>query len=145
MSLNDLKIRSQKPAEKPFKLSDEKGLFLLVHPKGSKYWRFKYRFAGKEKLLALGVYPDISLAEARSRRDKARNQIANGIDPGVEKQISKRTAKTAAENSFEAVAREWFTKHAPQWVTSHSTKIIRRLERDVFPWLGSTPLTNNTP
>lgn len=145
MSLSDLTIKNKKPAEKAFKMPDDRGLFLLVHLNGSKYWRFRYSFGGKERLLALGVYPDVSLAEARDRRDKARKLISNGVDPGILKKESKRASKTAEENSFEAVAREWYAKHSKRWVPSHGEKIIRRLERDVFPWIGSRPISQITP
>ncbi len=145
MPLNDLKVRTTKTGPKGYKLSDERGLFLFVHPNGSKYWRYKYRFHDKEKLLALGVYPDVSLAQARDRRDEARKQLANQIDPGVLKQVAKRTAKTVAENSFEAIAQEWYAKHSKNWVPSHGEKIIRRLERDIFPWIGSRPISEITP
>lgn len=146
MPLTDLKIKASKPKEKAYKVADEKGLFLFITPNGSKYWRCKYRFGGKEKLLALGVYPDVSLAEARDKRDEARKLLANNIDPGLAKQLSKRAAKIAAASSFEAVAREWFAKFSTQWVPSHSEKIIRRLERDIFPWLGNRPIAEiNAP
>lgn len=145
MSLNDLTIKNKKPTDKPYKLPDERGLFLLIHPNGSKYWRFRYSFGGKEKLLALGVYPDISLAEARDKREEARRLIANGVDPSVMKQTSKRATRIAQENTFEAVAQEWYAKHSPRWAPSHGDKIIRRLERDVFPWLGSRPISEITP
>lgn len=144
MSLTDTAVRNTKPREKPYKLADEKGLYLLVHPNGSKYWRLKYRFAGKEKVLAIGVYPDISLADARNRREQARKQLANTVDPGEVKKVNKRATLVAAENSFEAVAREWFAKFAPTWVPSHSNKIIRRLERDIFPWIGNRPIAEVT-
>ncbi|SFW19175.1 integrase arm-type DNA-binding domain-containing protein [Nitrosovibrio sp. Nv17] len=144
MPLTDLSVRSSKPEAKPRKLADEKGLFLLLHPNGSKYWRFKYRFNGKEKLLALGVYPDVSLAQARDRRDVARKHVANGVDPCLLKQETKRAGKEAASNSFEAVAREWYAKYSPGWVKSHGDKIIRRLERDIFPWIGSRPISEIT-
>jgi len=140
MPLSDSAVKHKKPTEKPYKVTDEKGLFMLVHPKGFKYWRFKYRFAGKEKLLAFGVYPDVSLANARDRRDEARKLLANGVDPGAVKQASKRAVQVAAENSFEAVAREWYAKRESGWVPSHSEKIIRRLERDIFPWIGQQPI-----
>ncbi len=140
MALTDTAARSAKPSDKPFKLADEKGLFLLVHPNGSKYWRLKYRFAGKEKVLALGVYPEVRLAEARDRRDQARKTLANGIDPSTAKRISKQAVTLAHENSFEAVAREWFAKYSPGWAASHGDKIIRRFERDVFPWIGTRPI-----
>ena len=133
-------VRSAKPAKKPRKLADERGLYLLVVPKGSKYWRLKFRFDGKEKLLALGVFPDVSLADARKRRDDARKLLADGVDPGALKRLNKQAVHHAAQNAFEAVAREWFVKQSSRWVEGHSSTIIRRLERDVFPWLGSRPI-----
>jgi hypothetical protein len=145
MSLTDLIIKNKKPTDKPYKLPDDRGLFLLVHPNGSKYWRFRYSFGGKERLLALGVYPEISLAEARDKREEARRLIANGVDPGIMKQTSKRAARIAQGNSFEAVAREWYAKHSPRWAPSHSETIISRLERDIFPWIGNHPIAEITP
>lgn len=144
MALTDTAIRNAKPKEKPYKLADEKGLFLLVHPNGGRYWRFKYRFVGKEKLLALGVYPDVSLKEARERRDNARKQVAADIDPGQHRKALKAAKATCAENSFEIVAREWFAKHSPNWAVNHSSKILRRLERDIFPWIGNRPIGDIT-
>jgi integrase len=144
MALTDTAIRNAKPAEKPRKLADEKGLFILINPNGSKYWRLKYRFGGREKLLALGVYPDVSLADARQRRDNSRKLLANGVDPSEFKQQTKRAGKEASANSFEAVAREWYAKHSPKWAPSHGEKIIRRLERDIFPWVGKKPISEIT-
>lgn len=140
MALTNTSILKAKPEAKPRKLADEKGLFLLIHPNGSKYWRLKYRFGGTEKLLALGVYPDVSLADARQRRDDARKLLANDVDPGTVKQQVKRAIKENAVNSFETIAREWFAKNQHTWAESHAEKIISRLERDVFPWLGSKPI-----
>jgi integrase len=139
MPLSDTAIRNAKAKEKPCKLADEKGMYLLVN-KAGKYWRFDYRFEGKRKTLALGVYPDVSLKEARDKRDNARRQIAQGIDPGVQKKAT----KTAESETFEAIAREWFAKFAPNWAKNHSEKIIRRLERDIFPWLGKRPIRDIT-
>lgn len=144
MALTDTAVRNAKPESKPRKLADEKGLFLLIHSNGSKYWRFKYRVGGKEKLLALGVYPDVSLAQARQRRDDARKLLANEVDPGVHKQEAKRAGREMAQNSFEAVGREWYAKYSPNWAASHGDKIIRRLERDIFPWIGNMPLAEIT-
>lgn len=110
MALTDTKVRTVKPKEKPFKIADGKGLFLVVQPNGSKYWRFRYRFADKEKLLALGIYPDVTLADARRKRDEARKQLADAIDPGMAKQLKKRAQRLTAENSFETIAREWHIK-----------------------------------
>ncbi|MDA9271972.1 integrase arm-type DNA-binding domain-containing protein [bacterium] len=144
MALTDVKVRATKSQEKAFKLSDEKGLFLYVTTNGGKYWRFKYRYSGKEKLFALGVYPDVSLALAREKRDEARKLLASGIDPGEHRKAMKTATIDRAANSFELVAREWFAKHSPNWVSSHADKIIRRLERDIFPWLGAKPIAEIT-
>jgi hypothetical protein len=107
MPLNDIKCKSIKPKEKIFRISDEKGLYLEVNPNGSKYWRLKYRFDGKEKKLAFGVYPEVSLKEARDKADEARKKIKDSIDPSTEKKLAKITRMVEAENSFEHVAREW--------------------------------------
>ena len=136
MPLSDAVVRNAKAREKTYRIADAKGMYLEVTPAGGKYWRLKYRFDGKEKRVAFGVYPDVSLAQARERCSEARKQLANRIDPGVMKQVS----KAATENSFEAVAREWHIKFSPGWVAHHADKIIRRLEREVFPWLGSRPI-----
>ncbi len=144
MPLNDLIIRNAKPLEKAYKLSDEKGLFLLVHPNGSRYWRLKYYFLGKEKLLALGVYPDVKLAEAREKRDQARKLVASGIDPIAAKKSSKDALLLAAENNFETIAREWHIKFLSTWTEKHAKKIMGRLEKNVFPWLGKRPITDIT-
>ena len=132
MLLTDIKIRTAKAKEKPYKLADERGLYLLIVVQGSKYWRLKYRFMGKEKVLAIGVYPEISLSEVREKRDNAKKQLANEIDPGILKQVSKRADQATLENSFEAMAREWFAKYSIAWVKGHSTKILNRLENDIF-------------
>lgn len=143
--LTDAKVRTAKPQGKPYKFSDSGGLFLLITPEGSKYWRLKYRFEGKEKLLAIGVYPDISLAEARDKKDQAKKQIANGIDPSVFKKASKQTVKMAVEGNFEFVAREWYMKNSPRWVPNHSRLIIRRLENYIFPLLGACQISEILP
>jgi integrase len=142
MPLTNTAVTHAKPKDKAYKLSDDKGLFLLVHPNGSKYFRFKYRIGGTEKLLALGVYPDVSLADARRRRDEARKLLANGVDPGEVKQQSKRAIRENASNSFEAIAREWFAKYKHTWAQSHADKILYRLEKDIFPWMGSRPIAD---
>jgi integrase len=134
--LTDNAIRSAKPRDKPYKLFDERGLFLLVTPSGGRWWRLKFRVAGKEKLLSLGVYPDITLKSARELRDDARRELAGGVDPSAKRKAE----KIAEADSFEAVAREWFAKFSANWADTHSEKIIRRLEADIFPWLGSRPV-----
>lgn len=140
MPLSDPAIRKAKPADKPQKLADGGGLFLLITPAGGKLWRLKYRFGGKEKLLSFGAYPDVGLARARELRDEARKRLADGIDPSELKKAAKTQQAERAANSFEAVAREWYAKHAPGWAESHASKILRRLERDVFPWIGGRPI-----
>lgn len=145
MPLTDTTIRNTKPAEKPTKLFDGGGLFLLITPAGQRYWRLKYRAAGKEKLLALGVYPEVTLATARRKRDEARDKLAAGIDPGTAKKAEKRTQRLSAENSFEAVAREWHAKYAASWSESHGARILRRLEVDAFPWIGGAAIASLEP
>lgn len=139
MALSDVKIRNRKPAEKQYKIYDDAGLYLLVTPTGGKLWRFKYRFAGKEKLLALGSYPEIGLAEARARRDAARSQVAQGFDPGAIRKAQKQ-AETEDRDTFEVIAMEWHLKFLPTWTPGHAVTIIRRLEHDVFPYIGKRPV-----
>ncbi len=140
MPLTDTAVRNAKPGDKARKLADEKGLYLLIQPAGGRYWRMDYRFAGKRKTLALGVYPDVKLAGARERRDTARSQLADGIDPGAAKQTAKLRQHQLAAESLEAVAREWFERHLAGKADSHKEKVIARLERDVFPYLGRRPV-----
>jgi len=137
--LNDMRVRTAKPTEKPYKISDIDGLYLLVTARGGKYFRFKYRIGGKEKLLALGTYPEISLADARQKRDEARRQVAQGIDPGAARKAQKQV-ETQSTETFEILAREWHIKYTPTWAPGHAAKVIRNLERDLFPWLGSRPI-----
>lgn len=143
MALTDTAVRNTKPKDKSHKLFDGGGLFLLINPNGSKYWRLKYRFHGKEKLLALGVYPDTTLKSARDKRDEARKLLASGVDPSEARKAEK--AARHSDNSFEAVAREWWSERAPNWSESHSSRIMLRLENDVFPWIGSKPIGDITP
>ncbi|MDR1350576.1 MAG: integrase arm-type DNA-binding domain-containing protein [Zoogloeaceae bacterium] len=145
MTLSDTTIRAAKPAAKPYKLADEKGLYLHVQTNGAKYWRQKYRYEGKEKLLAFGIYPDIGLKEARERRDEARKLLANGADPGGVKRAQKAAREERAANSFETLAREWFEKWKTDKATSHTSKVIARLGRDIFPWIGGLPVGCITP
>ncbi|MEJ1358421.1 MAG: integrase arm-type DNA-binding domain-containing protein [Candidatus Sedimenticola sp. (ex Thyasira tokunagai)] len=144
MPLTDTAIRNAKPQQKSRKMFDERGLFLLVSPKGGKWWRFKYRFDGKEKQLSLGVYPDVGLKDARERRDEARKQVAAGIDPSEHRKAKKASREEQSANSFEVIAREWFAKHSPNWTADHADRIIRRLERDIFPWVGGKPIADIT-
>lgn len=143
MPLRDIEVRNAKPGEKPRKLSDERGLYLLINHVG-KYWRFDYRFNGKRKTLALGTYPDVSLAFARERRDDARSLLAKGVDPAENKKAQKAAAAGRDGNSFETVACEWLAKFSPNWVESHASKIRLRLQNDVFPWLGERPVAEIT-
>ncbi len=140
MPLSDTAIRKAKPTDKTQRLFDGGGLYLEITPAGGKLWRQKYRFGGKEKRLAHGTYPEVSLAEARERRDDARKLLAAGTDPGEHKKAEKLAGEDRAANSFEAVAREWFGKFAPNWAASHAGKIMGRLENDLFPWIGSRPV-----
>lgn len=146
MTLTVVAIKSAKPKEKPYKMADEKGLYLLVNPKGSKLWKFKYRFSGVEKKLSFGAFPDVSLAAARDARDEARRQLTNTIDPGILKNSVKRSKKMLEEYSFEAIAREWHAKFTPQWSKSHGERILIRLEQNIFPWVGKRPINEvNAP
>lgn len=138
MPLFDLKVRNAKPKAKHYKLTEERGLYLLVPPSGSKLWRFNYRFAGKQKTLALGSYPDVSLVDARARRDGARKALADGIDPAAERKREKAAARIADEHTFEGVAREWMTKRA--WTDVTRDKAVWMLEGFLFPWLGTRPV-----
>jgi integrase len=142
MSLTDTAIRNAKPAKKAVKLFDERGLYLEVSPAGGKWWRLKYRFDGKEKRLSLGVYPDVGLKDARDRRDTARKLLSNGVDPSENRRAQKSARADGAANSFEVVAREWFAKYSTIWAANHGGRIIRRLERDVFPWIGGHPIAD---
>ncbi|NBV07215.1 MAG: DUF4102 domain-containing protein [Proteobacteria bacterium] len=144
MPLTDIIAKNAKLKDKRYKLSDEKGLFLLVHENGSKYWQVKYRIDGKEKLLSLGVYPEVSLKQARDKRDEARRKIQDGLDPSQEKKLAKLTNSINSQNTFEAIAREWHKKKGDSLTTRHSDYVIRRLEADIFPHIGSRPITQIT-
>jgi integrase len=139
MPLTDAKVRNAKPKNKQFKIFDTDGLFLVVSPAGGKWWRFKYRFGGKEKLISLGTYPEVSLAQARGRRDEARKQVADSIDPSQVRKALKNTT-IQNESTFEVVAREWHTRFTPTWTPGHASTIKRRLELNVFPWIGERPI-----
>lgn len=137
--LTDTRIRNTKPAEKALRLFDSGGLYLEVAPAGGKWWRLKYRFGGKEKRLSLGVYPTVSLKDARERRDEAKKLLSQGIDPSAARKEQKVEAIKDAE-TFESVTREWHAKQAETWVAGHAEKVLRRFELYIFPWLGSRPL-----
>ncbi len=140
MALTATAIRSAKPGEKARRLTDGNGLYLEISPSGGKWWRFKYRFRGREKRLSLGVFPDVTLKAARDRRDEARKLIANGVDPGEHRKANKAAGAERAKNSFEVVAMEWFDIRRPGWKPNHSDRILSRLKRDVFPWIGDRPI-----
>ena len=140
MALTDTAVRNLKPGDRPRKVADEKGLYLLVRPSGGRYWQMKYRFAGKERTLSFGIYPDVPLVQARRGRDEARAMLARGIDPGAAKQAEKLRQRQAAADSFEAVAREWFSRHLSSRAASHRDKVVQRLQRDVFPFIGRRPI-----
>lgn len=142
--LTDVQPRNAKPKEKPYKLADGGGLYLLVNTDGGKYWRMDYRFNDKRKTLAFGKYPDISLGGARKRRQEAKALLQQGIDPGENKKAQKASRKEAAANSFEVIALEWFAKQKSSWVASHASRVIARLQTDVFPWIGTRPIAGIT-
>ena len=141
--LTDTKVRTTKPTERPQKLFDGRGLFLLVTPTGGRLWRFKYRCGGSEKLLSIGTYPETSLAEARQRRDQASALLAKGVDPRETKKAQKAAGNREIE-TFEIIAREWHAKFSPSWATSHAKATIRRFELFIFPWLGARPVITIT-
>ena len=145
MKLKNVAIQAAKAGAKPYKLADGGGLFLLVNPNGSKLWRLKYRYTGKEKLLAIGSYPDVPLIDAREARDKARKFLAAGVDPGQHKRSEKARARTAATNSFEAVAREWLAMKADEMAPVTHNKARWVLESFAFPHIGSRPLSEIEP
>ncbi|HEX9020902.1 MAG TPA: integrase arm-type DNA-binding domain-containing protein, partial [Nitrospirota bacterium] len=138
--LSEQKVKKAKSRQKQVTHFDGGGLFLLVSPSGGKLWRFKYRFGGKEKILAFGKYPEITLADARQKREAARRQIANGIDPGEVRKAQK-LAKDSNETNFEVVAREWHEKFSPRLSHRYAETLLVRLEREVFPWIGSRPIS----
>ncbi|WP_026253998.1 tyrosine-type recombinase/integrase [Legionella shakespearei] len=140
MPISPVSLRNIKATDKTQRIFDGGGLYLEITPKGKTWWRLKYRFNDKEKRISLGVFPEVSLALARDRRDDARKLLAKEIDPGEHRKIMKQASSDRAANSFELIAREWFVKHSPNWVASHADKIIRRFERDIFPWIGATPI-----
>ena len=142
MPLTETQIKALKPGEKARKAADEKGLYLLVQPGGGKLWRLKYRVDGKEKLLALGAYPDVSLKMARERRDEARRILADGIDPSEQRKAEAKARAEASGNTFEKIAREWHTKMLPTWVAGTANNTLRRMEISIFPVIGHKPMAD---
>ena len=139
LPLTDAAVRNAKPQAKAFKLSDGSGLYLEVLPTGGKSWRMKYRLNGQEKRIVFGLWPDVTLKQARQRRDESRSLVAGGIDPGASFKQEKAEARANAV-TFEKVAREWLAKISPTWVDSHADKMTRRFEVELFPWLGALPI-----
>jgi integrase len=144
MPLTDTALRAIKPNQKTQRFFDGGGLYLEVSPGGGKWWRLKYRVAGKEKRISLGVYPAVSLKHARQARDDAKRDLAAGVDPALKRKAEKAARITAAADSFEVIAREWFAKYQPTWAPTHASKILRRFERDLFPWIGRRPIAEVT-
>lgn len=141
LPLTDVQVKNAKPKDKPYKLSDGKGLFLHVMPDGAKYWRMKARYCGAERLLAFGVYPTVSLADARAQRAKTIEQIGNGIDPAQAKRVEKLQRANAVANTFEAVARQWHANNLETWKENTARDALNRLEKDVFPLIGKRPIS----
>jgi len=141
MPLTDTAIRTAKPKSKPYKLTDEKGLYVLITPPGGKLWRMKYRFDSKEKLMSFGSYPDVPLSKARDRRDEARRLLADGIDPGEHRKAEKAAKGELAANSFEVIAREWLAGWKTGVAPGQHVKTMAFLEKDVFPWIGKRAIT----
>lgn len=149
MKLTNLECKKAEPKDKPYKLSAGRGLYLEVMPSGSKYWRMKYRVKigdkHKEKRIAFGVYPEVSLKEADEKCTDARKLLDQHIDPSQAKQTSRRLAEDKAENTFESLAREWHENFKHKWTERHANTVLRRMERDVFPEIGSMPITDIRP
>jgi integrase len=141
--LTEIEVRNAKPKDKAYKLTDGGGLFLEVLPTGGKSWRFRYRFAGQEKRLVFGLWPDISLKDARDRRANARKLLARDIDPGEARKAARIRVKVEGE-TFEAVTREWLAKFKPNWTEGYANDTIKRFEQNLFPWLGARPIAEMT-
>ncbi len=144
MLLSDVAVKKAKVGAKPCKMIDGGGMYLFIHTNGGKYWGFDYRFNGKRKTLALGVYPDVTLADARQRRDGARKLLANDVDPSAQKKAIKAAKGERAANSFEVIAREWHAAQLTSWAVNHGVRVLSRFERDIFPWIGGKPITEIT-
>ena len=140
MKLNDRQIKNAKPAEKPFKLNDGKGLYLYINTSGGKLWRFDFSYNGKRKTLSIGKYPTVSLVEARQAAENARRLLVSGQDPSEAKQQEKRERQAAALNTFEAIARRWHSDNLIRWKENHAARVLRYFETDVFPVIGEMPI-----
>lgn len=144
MALTDVTIKSAKPREKAYKLSDSGGLYIEIAPSGGKWWRYKFRFEGRELRISLGTYPDVGLKEARERHSAERKKLAEGVNPSASRKAEKESKAENNTNSFEMVAREWWQAHMKNKAASHKDKVIRRFELYLFPWIGSKPISNIT-
>jgi integrase len=140
MPLTAKHLDNAEPKNKSYRMWDSGGLYVEVQPSGGKWWRWKYRFSGKEKRLSFGTYPDTSIKEARGKRDDARKLLHQGVDPSLHRKAEKRTAEAKSANTFEAVAREWYEKQTKIWVAHHASDVLRRLESNLFPDLGERPI-----
>ena len=140
MPLSQVKCKNAKPKPRTYRLFDEKGLYLEITPKGQKWWRFKYRFNGKEKRISLGVFPEVGLKEARDSRDDARQQLRNNVDPSAIRKARKLSNARANDSSFEVIAREWHAKQSSVWSESYADDVLQRMERNAFPIIGQTPI-----
>jgi integrase len=140
MPLTHVQIVNAKARDKAYRMFDGRGLYVEISPSGGRWWRFKYRFGGKEKRLSFGVYPDVSLKEAREKLDEARMHLEGGHDPGALRKEIETNPTDATGATLETIAREWFALNSRKWAPSHGDRIIRRLELNIFPWLGSRPI-----
>ncbi|QCA19696.1 DUF4102 domain-containing protein [Citrobacter freundii] len=145
MPLNDMQIRRAKPEDKPYTLGDGQGLSLLIEPNGSKSWRFRYRYAGKPKMISLGVYPTITLADARSRRDDARKLVAEGKNPSEVRKEQKIALQTESESAFEKIATEWHQMKSAKWSAGYASDIMEAFQNDIFPYVGARPVGEIKP
>ncbi len=144
MPLSNTAILNAKSSDKPYSLADERGLSLLVQPSGGKWWRFRYRYTGKAKMLSFGTYPDVGLKEARNKRDEARKMLADGVDPGENRKAQRESQAKRSANSFEVIAREWLEGQKSVVVQGQYEKTLARLQTDVFPWLGDKAVSEIT-
>ncbi len=144
MPLTDSMARNARPAAKAVRMFDRDGLYLEVSPRGGKWWRLKYRYAGKEKRVSLGVYPEVNLKMARERTIDARRLLDAGVDPSENRRAAKASQLQGAANSFEVVTREWIEQQMKLWVKGHGERILARFERDIFPWIGARPIADLT-
>ncbi|HKT28779.1 tyrosine-type recombinase/integrase [Dyella sp.] len=143
--LTALAARNAQPREKPYRLAAGRGLYLQVMPNGAKYWRQKYRYLGKAMMIGHGVFPEVSLAQAREACDEARKVLASGVDPSSHRKMAKRALKVQTENSVKAVVTEWYRLHRDEWSETYAERIIHSMENDIFPWLGDRPIGSIEP